>query len=168
MGNKLPIYTVGFGNDFSYKNWSLSIFMNGAFDLTKEDNFVNIERFLPGSGANYISGVNYWQPGNLSPDAPSPAYIPVNNHAYYMDASFWRIRDLSIGYTFDSASLEKLKIGSIKAYINARNLYTFSNVQGYNVEALGVEPTTGNPTTANVLTPYPSARVFSLGLSVQF
>ena len=85
-----------------------------------------------------------------------------------MDASFWRIRDLSIGYTFDSASLEKLKIGSIKAYINARNLYTFSNVQGYNVEALGVEPTTGNPTTANVLTPYPSARVFSLGLSVQF
>lgn len=168
MGNKLPVYTIGFGNDFSYKNWSLSIFMNGAFDVTKEDNFVNIERFLPGSGANYISGMNYWVPGNLSPDSPSPAYVPVNNHAYYLDASFWRIRDLSIGYTFDGAALEKLKIGSIKAYVNGRNLYTFSKVKGYNVEAMGVNSTTGNPTTANTLTPYPSARVFSLGLNVQF
>lgn len=168
MGKKLPAYTLGIGNDFTYKNFSLSIFMNGAFDVTKEDNFRNIERFLPNNGANYLSDMEYWTPDRPSNEVPSPGYTPVNNHSYYMNASYWRIKDVSLGYTFSGAKLERLNINSIRAFINGRNLYTFTKVRGFNPEAIGVSSITGNPTTTNVLSPYPVARTFSLGVNVQF
>lgn len=169
MGTKIPKYTLGFGNDFTYKRFGLSFFMNGAFGVTKEDNFTNVERFIPGSGANYLSDMSYWTPENPSNDVPSPGYIPVNTHKYYIDASFWRIRDLTLSYTFSSEQLSKLNIGSIRTFINARNLYTFTKVKGYNPEALSLSETTGNPTTpTTILSPYPVARVFSLGVNVQF
>lgn len=167
IGNKLPVYTLGFGNEFNYKKWSLSIFLNGAFDVKKEDYFINIERFLPGSGANYLANVDYWVPGNMNPEAPSPGYVPVNNHGYYLDASFLRIKDVSFSYTFDTSSLERLNIKSIRAFVNGRNLHTFTKVKGYNPEVLSVN-NSGNPTSANVLNPYPAARVFTLGVNVQF
>jgi TonB-linked SusC/RagA family outer membrane protein len=168
MGNKVPAYTLGFGNEFTYKKFSLSIFMNGAFDVSKEDNFRNIERFLPNNGANYLADMAYWTPERPSSEIPSPGYTPVNNHSYYLNASYWRIRDLSLGYTFSGAQLERLNIGSIRAFINGRNLYTFTNVKGYNPEALAVNAETGNPTTTNIVSPYPAARTFSLGVNVQF
>jgi len=59
MGNKISPYTLGIGNDFTYKNFSLSIFMNGAFGGTKIDDFKNIERFLPNNGANYLADMPY-------------------------------------------------------------------------------------------------------------
>lgn len=168
MGTKIPKYTLGFGNDFTYKKFNLSFFMNGAFGVTKEDNFTNVERFIPGSGANYLSDMDYWTPDNPSQDVPSPGYIPVNTHKYYINAAFWRIRDLTLSYTFSGEQLDKLHIGSIRTFINARNLYTFTKVKGYNPEALSVNTATGNPTTTNILSPYPVARVFSLGVNVQF
>lgn len=168
MGKKLPAYTLGIGNDFTYKNFSLSIFMNGAFDVAKEDGFRNIERFLPNNGANYLSDMDYWTPERPSADVPSPGYSPVNNHTYYINASYWRIKDVSFGYTFVGDGLERLNIGSIRTFINGRNLYTFTKVRGFNPEALDANADTGNPTTANVLTPYPIARTFSLGVNVQF
>ncbi|GAA4183098.1 TonB-dependent receptor [Sphingobacterium ginsenosidimutans] len=168
MGNKISPYTLGIGNDFTYKNFSLSIFMNGAFGGTKVDDFKNIERFLPNNGANYLADMPYWTPENPSTDIPSPGYTPVNNHTYYINSAYWRIRDLSLGYTFEGDFLQRLNLSSVRAFINARNIYTFSKIKGYNVEALGVSSTTGNPTTTNIAYPYPVARTVSLGLNVQF
>ncbi|RKE49257.1 SusC/RagA family TonB-linked outer membrane protein [Sphingobacterium detergens] len=168
MGNKISPYTLGIGNDFTYKNFSLSIFMNGAFGGTKVDDFKNIERFLPNNGANYLTDMPYWTPQNPSTDIPSPGYTPVNNHTYYINSAYWRIRDLSLGYTFEGDFLKRLNLSSVRAFINARNIYTFSKIKGYNVEALGVSSTTGNPTTTNIAYPYPVARTVSLGLNVQF
>jgi len=168
MGNKISPYTLGIGNDFTYKNFSLSIFMNGAFGGTKVDDFKNIERFLPNNGANYLADMPYWTPQNPSTDIPSPGYTPVNNHTYYINSAYWRIRDLSLGYTFEGDFLKRLNLSSVRAFINARNIYTFSKIKGYNVEALGVSSTTGNPTTTNIAYPYPVARTVSLGLNVQF
>ncbi|MDM1293504.1 TonB-dependent receptor [Sphingobacterium sp. N143] len=168
MGNKISPYTLGIGNDFTYKNFSFSIFMNGAFGGTKVDDFKNIERFLPNNGANYLADMAYWTPENPNTDIPSPGYTPVNNHTYYINSSYWRIRDLSLGYTFDGGFLQRLNLSSVRAFINARNLYTFSKIKGYNVEALSVSSTTGNPTSTNIASPYPVARTFSLGINVQF
>lgn len=168
MGNKISPYTLGIGNDFTYKNFSLSIFMNGAFGGTKVDDFKNIERFLPNNGANYLADMPYWTPQNPSTDIPSPGYTPINNHTYYINSAYWRIRDLSLGYTFEGDFLKRLNLSSVRAFINARNIYTFSKIKGYNVEALGVSSTTGNPTTTNIAYPYPVARTVSLGLNVQF
>lgn len=168
IGNKISPYTLGIGNDFTYKNFSLSIFMNGAFGGTKVDDFKNIERFLPNNGANYLADMPYWTPENPNTDIPSPGYTPVGGHTYYINSSYWRIRDLSLGYTFEGDFLKRLNLSSVKAFINARNIYTFSKIKGYNVEALGVSSTTGNPTTTNIAYPYPVARTVSLGLNVQF
>lgn len=168
IGSKIPAYTLGLGNNFSYKDWSLSFFLTGAFDVTKENNFANIERFLPNNGGNYLSDIHYWTPENPSTEYVSPGYTPVNNHSYYLDASYLRIRDFSLAYNLPVDRWNMKGVSSIKAFINARNLYTFSKVKGYNVEAQSVSAATGNPTTTNVLSPYPVARMFSLGLNVQF
>ncbi|ANH79733.1 SusC/RagA family TonB-linked outer membrane protein [Niabella ginsenosidivorans] len=168
IGSKMPAYTMGLGNSFQYKNWSLSLFLTGAFDVTKENNFANIERFLPNNGGNFLSDIPYWTPERPSTEYVSPGYTPVNNHSYYLDASYLKIKDVSLGYAFPVDKWNVKGITGIKAFINARNLYTFTKVKGYNPEALSVSATTGNPTTTNVLSPYPVARTVSLGVNVQF
>lgn len=157
IGSKIPVYNIGFGNEMTYKNWHLSIFMDGAFDVKKQDDFVNVERFIPFSGANYLADVSYWTPETPNSKAPSPGYVPVNNHQYYINASYWRIKDISVGYTFMTEGLSRMKIGAIKTYFNVRNVHTFTKVKGYNPES-----------SSNILSPYPIARTFSLGANIQF
>jgi TonB-linked SusC/RagA family outer membrane protein len=156
IGSKMPRYLGGLLNEFSYRNFTLSIFLNGVFDITKEDGFKNIERWLPEKNANYLSDMSYWRPGRPVNDVPSPAYVPVNNHKYYMDATFVKIRDVSLAYNFPEKATAWLRLSALRTYLSCRNLYTFSSARGYNLEA------------TTLLNAYPNARTFTWGVNVTF
>lgn len=160
IGSKLPVWTAGLTNTFSLKNWSLSVFLNGVFDVTKENETVKFERQLFNKNVNYINGIDYWTPENQSNTYTRLGYDETK-HTFYTDGSFLRIQDVNLSYQFPKHLISKIGLSALTTYINARNLYTFAKAkkyttnleQGkYSLDASG----------------YPSQRVFIVGLNVTF
>lgn len=159
IGSMLPVWTLGLTNTFTYKNWSLSIFLNGVFDVTKENETVKFERQLLAKQLNYIRGVDYWTPERPSNKYTRPAYNKT--HGFYTDASFVRIQDVNLAYTFPKSIVNKIGIQGLTAYINGRNLYTFSKAYKY---TSNIEQEKYSLDGAG----YPTASVFILGANITF
>ena len=100
---------------------------------------------------------NYWTPNNPSNEAPAPnmtqapAYITSLG---YQDASFIRLRNLQIGYTFPKKIAKILAMQSLRLYATFTNVWTYTKVTGY-----GPEQTPGS---------YPEPRTMLFGLNVSF
>lgn len=100
---------------------------------------------------------NYWTVNNPSNEAPAPnmtqppAYI---NALGYQDATYIRLRNVQIGYTFPKRLVERAYMQNLRLYMTFTNLWTRTDVLGY-----GPEGDTGS---------YPEPRVFLFGLNVTF
>ncbi len=102
---------------------------------------------------------------------PSDTYSRLLNQtntwvsSYYVeDGSFVRLKNLSLGYTFDSPKLRKAKISSIKLNINADNLFVITKYSG-----LDPDVSSSNPLfTGFDRLSYPKARTFTFGVSMTF
>lgn len=160
IGSKLPVWTAGLTNTFMYKNWSLSVFLNGVFDVTKENETVKFERQLFNKNVNYINNINYWTPENRSNEYTRLGYNETK-HTFYTSASFIRIQDINLAYQFPKEAIKKIGLEALTTYVNGRNLFTFSDAKKfttnieqdkYSLDASG----------------YPTQRVFIIGLNVTF
>lgn len=100
---------------------------------------------------------NYWTVNNPSNEAPAPnmtqppAYITALG---YQDATYVRLRNVQIGYTFPKRLVEKAYMQKLRLYMTFTNLWTRTDVLGY-----GPEGDTGS---------YPEPRIFLFGLNVTF
>lgn len=161
IGSRNPRWNAGLTNTFSYKNLSLSIFLNSSFDAWRENGTVKFERNLFDKNSNYIKGINYWTPEN-----PSNSYYRlgyVNNAvSLFKKVSFVRVQDINLSYNFPASIYETLGLAGLRTYINVQNLYTFSDAKKFttNVEYQGA--------FAMDTSIYPSQRVFILGFNVTF
>jgi hypothetical protein len=82
------------------------------------------------------------------------------------DGSYLRIRNLVLGYSVPSKITAKLKMESLRMYVNIQNLYTFTSYKGY-------DPEVGSINQQMLLTGidngrYPSQRIYTFGLNVGF
>lgn len=154
IGSKLPSFLASLGNDLTYKNVTLSFLFNGVFGVTKEDPFVNIERWI--YRYNYLSGMNYWMPDNPSNEVSSPVYNPYDKHAYYKKVNFVRLQNINLSYRFPKSITERLNVGVLSMYVNVNNAFTISNTKGFNPEA------------SSLATAYPNARSYTFGLNLSF
>jgi TonB-linked SusC/RagA family outer membrane protein len=130
IGSRLPVWTAGFTNRFNYKNWSLSIFLSGIFDVTKENETVKFERQLFDKNTNYIKEINYWTPERQSNEYTRLGYSN-STHNFYTDGSYLRIQDINIGYQFPEKVTSLLNISGLSAYVSIKNLHTFSKASKY-------------------------------------
>lgn len=172
IGSKLPVWTAGLTNTFSYKNWSLSVFLNGVFDVTKENETVKFERQLFAKNVNYINKINYWTPDNPSNEYTRLGYNETK-HTFYTKASYLRIQDVNLSYQFSQPMIKKIGLEALTAYVNVRNLYTFSGAKKYttNIEQDKFSLDSPNIIIKTGDTPrssYPSPRVFIVGVNVTF
>jgi len=160
IGSKLPVWNLGITNTFTYKNLSLSIFLNGVFDITKENETVKFERQLFEKNPNYINGINYWTPENKSNEYTRLNY-KITNHSFYTGASFLRIQDVNLAYQFPKTIVSKIGLQGLTTYVNGRNLYTFSKAKKYTTN---LEQDKYSLDASG----YPSQRVFIFGVNVTF
>ncbi len=160
IGSRLPVWTAGMTNTFSYKNWTFSFFLNGVFDITKQNGTLEFNGRQLAKNTNFINGINYWTPENPSTEATRLGYMPKNSHKFYSDASFVRLQDVNLSYNFPKAFTDKLSIQKLTMYLNGSNLYTFSGVNKYGINP--EQDVIGNTAT------YPVARTFVLGLNITF
>lgn len=135
LGSPLPKWTGGLTNTFHYKSFHLNIFiqtLQGA--LRNNTNQVYADE----AGRMNVPGeIGYWTPENKSQTRPGLSGTSVNNvrgYNYPMNASYTRIKDVTLSYTMSQAILDKLKIAGLTAYVSGRNLYTFTKWVGWDPE----------------------------------
>lgn len=159
IGSKLPSFTMSLGNTFVYKNFTFSFLLNGVFGAWKQMNDYNFDRWS--SKYNYISGMDYWTPENPTNAMTSPGYVPYDKHEFYKKMNYVRIKNISLGYNLPKSILNPIGVSSLNVNVSVNNLYTFSNIKN----ALNFDGTDYN---ANIISCYPTARSYMLGLNLIF
>lgn len=135
IGDPTPDVTYGISLGVSYKGWELGIDMMGQSGnqiYRTWDNY-NWAQF------NYMEQrLDRWHgegTSNTQPVLNTGHAINFENSEYYVeDGSFFRIRNLQLGYTFDKALISKIGLKALKAYFNIQNLKTWKHNTGYTPE----------------------------------
>jgi TonB-linked SusC/RagA family outer membrane protein len=159
LGQTAPKWTGGLSNTFHYKNLHLNIFIQTAQGMTKNNNDLN---YGDETGKrNTPAEVGYWTPTNGNNSRPALSYNNTRGYGYASDASFTRIKDVTLSYVFGAKTLEKLRLGSLTVYGSGRNLHTFTNWIGWDPEGNYAPRGSGDWETN-----YPVARTFVFGVNV--
>ena len=122
IGNFQPKYIFGFTNELSYKNFDLSIFIQGS-----QGNQVFLDAYvhmLTLNGVNNILKSVYEGTGTKYPlPNADNTYASVNNSIIF-DGSYIRFKEISLGYSFPASLLKKIRLQGIRLYVSGTNLFT--------------------------------------------
>lgn len=133
LGQTAPKWTGGLTNTFHYKNFNLNVFIQTVQGVTKNNNDLN---YGDETGRrNTPAVIGYWTSTNGNNTRPALSYNNTRGYGYASDASYTRIKDVTLSYVFTSKILEKLNLGSLTLYASGRNLYTFTNWIGWDPES---------------------------------
>ncbi|MBD0403896.1 TonB-dependent receptor [Flammeovirga sp. EKP202] len=149
IGNPNPRHFGGFTNNFTYKNWDLSILLTWSVGQDVfNGNMADFGVVGNQRGRNYLKDVgDRWTLNNPVGDGVWGAPGPGQEYTYQQvygghqmsdyfieDASFLRIKNITLGYTFEPQKLKKLRIDRMRVYASVDNLWVFTNYSGYDPE----------------------------------
>ena len=153
IGNSRPKLVVSLANNFSYKGFDLSVFLNGEFGKK-----ITYDPPLNLNGRENYVNINYWTPSNPSNECPrpnanqTPQYISAIK---YCNGTYLRVRDITLGYTLPDVLTKKAFIERLRFYASVQNPFLFTSFPGVDPEgARGKE--------------YPSVRTFMFGANISF
>ena len=160
--NTVPTFNFGATLDLRYKGFDLNILFQGATgaNIRVQTESGDIGNFLKFSHDNRWSIAN---PSSTDPRLASRGdtyYTGGNygNNTYFLfSKDYIRLKNLELGYTLPDNVVQKVRLGSLRVYINGLNLLTFSKQKVYDPEA-----------TASSGVYYPQSRILNTGLSVTF
>jgi TonB-linked SusC/RagA family outer membrane protein len=132
LGSQLPKYVAGLTNTFRYKNFTLNIFLQDVHGSLRANNILD-NRDQAGV-INLPASIPYWTSDNKINTNPALFYTNPKGYKYAQDASFVRLKDITLSYNFDKQALQRYKISNLQVYISGRNLATFTKWQGYDPE----------------------------------
>lgn len=168
LGNSFPSLTWSFGNNFSYKNWQLSVFLEGVQGVKMLNNNL-VDAYFPVQfrrnrfAEPYLNRWTAENPSNVYPSFINPTGqgSKLVNSYTVEDASYLRLRTLTLAYNLP---LNKKYLKNLGISFTAENLLTITDYSGFDP---AVNPNGGafNRIDFNA---YPMARTFLLGLSVDF
>ncbi|WP_205941090.1 SusC/RagA family TonB-linked outer membrane protein [Albibacterium indicum] len=178
LGSFQPSMLLGFTNDFSYKNFDLSIFINASLGA---EMFNAENQYYEGNtlGAMRRSLVeNQWWSEDEPGDGKTPAAAlsqlfgyNTNTDYYIENASFLNVRNINLGYTFPNIKEGKTGIQSLRLYASVNNLFyiTSSENHSYNPEGATQGEVDGINSTPGVnLGSEPINRTFVFGVNLGF
>ena len=129
------------------------------------------EKFILNKGS-YV--VDSWTPTNPSNSIPRPvngASVSFDNFSDYFveDASYLRIQNIQVGYTFDESLAQKFAMKNCRIYLSGNNLFTFTNYKGYDPSAVGGGTDgKGNPLDQELIKGFILLPTFLIGMSLNF
>ncbi len=185
VGSNMPDYVWGLTNNFNYKNFDLSVFLQGTLggelffegarhlDLGQSTNpFNQFKRWLRSYKVDFPKGENPFPQNtniDMSWDGKTPTRFgsnPFHNDTWIYDGSYVRIKNITVGYNFSDVICKKLGIGYAKIYLTGENIHTFTKYPGYAVDS----NSSGNSSTklGTDYVSYPLAKTYSLGINVKF
>lgn len=167
IGRGLPVHVGGFTNNFTYKNFDLNIFFQWSFG----NDVLNANRYIFESGYRqnlnqYATYQNRWSPTNQNTDIPR--YTTPSNYQYSSrvieDASYLRLKTVSIGYNFTNNILKRIKFRDMRISLSGQNLVTWTRYSGLDPE---VSVRNSALTQGFDFSPYPRSRTFTFNISVR-
>jgi iron complex outermembrane receptor protein len=152
IGNAQPSLTYSVSNSFRYKNLDFSFFLRGVYG----NDVLNMPRMVYAQ-SGFLPGANALD----DPLTYELKVTPKFSNLYLEKGSFLRLDNLSLGYTFSKL------LNGVRVYATAQNLFVITKYSGLDPE-LPVETNNGLAPGVEPLDFYPKARVFSVGLNVNF
>lgn len=144
VGSQVPKWSLGWNNDFSYKNFDLNINVFARIGQMINANYLT--RYDPQGVENSVAGIGYWTPENPGNEWPRPnANLSRTSMLYtstlgYTDGSFVKLRNVTLGYTLPPSLSNKWGMAKLKVYLSGRNLAMWSKtINGYDPERGGGE-----------------------------
>ncbi len=164
IGNPTPDFTYGFNLNLGYKNFDLGIDMMGVYGneiyRTWDDpTFAQLNYLEQRMDRWNGEGTSNWEP-ILN---PSRSINQINSNYFIEDGSFFRIRNVQLGYTFDTNWLNAIYLNSLRIYANVQNLKTWTRNTGYTPEIGGSALSFGIDGGT-----YPLPMVYTLGVNLTF
>lgn len=161
IGKDKPSWTGGLNIALYYKDFDFSAFFQGAFDVygyyTGESSYA-----FYNSGKVLERHLDRWTPENHNASYPritKDSQINFSTSSFWLqDASYVRLKNISLGYNIPSVLTQKIGIDKVKVYISGENLLTFSGLEGIDPEA----------PASNRGAYYGNVKKVSLGLKVSF
>lgn len=164
IGKGMPDWTFGFNLGVSWKNFDLNMMWQGTagndiYDATRRTDIAtsNLPSWMlnrwTGEGTSnriprFVQGDNVnWQSSDL----------------YVYDGSYLRLKNIQLGYTLPAALTQKVFISSLRFYVAAENLFTFTKYHGFDPEI-----SSGGTSLGIDYGVYPQARVWTIGTSLSF
>ncbi len=177
IGNANPDFVYGLTNSFSYKNFTLDIFIQGV----QGNDIFNATRILSESmrlGMNQSATVaDRWQNVGDVTDVPRAIKDNVTNSEissrFIENGSYLRLKSLTLGYNIPKSVIEKLKISRLMVYVTSENLLTFTKYSGFDPEVSAFSASNESNTSRNTSPgvdygTYPQSRDFVFGINVTF
>ncbi|MCV2483398.1 TonB-dependent receptor [Flavobacterium sp. SH_e] len=168
LGTSQPKFVGSFSNTISYNDFDLNFSFQGAYG-GKIFNALNQQLEISTLGTNAASTLNdRWTTTNPSNEIPRASSSPLGivSERYVEDASFLRLKLITLGYTLPKSISKKLGTKSVKVYISAENLITWTKYTGYDPEVSSYEQNNLYPGID--FGSYPNSKTFISGLNVTF
>jgi hypothetical protein len=163
VGSYQPIAYFGLTLGVNFKNWDfgLSLYGNVGNEVYNGKKAVRVD-----ARDNVEKDVVYnrWTSSNQTQSEPraNEGNLPASD--YFLESgSFLRINNLTVGYTFPSSLLQKVKISNLRVFATSQNLFTLKKYSGFTSEL------PGDPLNSGIeLSAYPTIRTIAVGLNVGF
>lgn len=161
----IPIYTGGFGFNSSYKGFFLDVLFTYSAGAWRND--PNYGELMDIRNANEFPVstdlFNAWTPTNRDTNIPS---LTANNYdagdqlsdRFIRDASFLRLRNISVGYNVPSKYLENVFIKSLRFRAQFENYFTWTKWRGFDPESV----------VSSLVNPYPTPKIATFGVDLSF
>jgi len=170
LGSPHPDFTYGINVKLDYKGFDASLFFTGSkgnevYNYNKV--FTDFGLFFLGNRSDRV--LNAWTPTNTDTDVPAltssyPLEEASANSYFVEDGSYFRLRNLQVGYTLPSTLTDKAKMESLRVYVQATNVFTITDYQGFDPEIISYD----NLSLGIDSRIYPNARVITFGTNIRF
>jgi TonB-linked SusC/RagA family outer membrane protein len=178
IGSSLPKWTGGFNTMVTFKNFDFSLSMITRQGVTAfsqfHQEFTNHEdRGRAKLNMNWYMQDNPVTQSRTSNFYPQPKnagnYWRQYNVGYYRDASFMKVKNITLGYNVPSAALSRLKISSVRVYATVLNPIVVTDYDGFDPE-WATSSFTGTNVGANTFTPGGgvSSTTYLMGVNLKF
>lgn len=156
IGNPFPDFTYGFGANAGYKGFDFQAFFQGIAGVDRV-----VMDFPTISGNVTTAFLDRYHPtanptGNF-PRLGNGNYNSLPSDYWLKDASYLRLKNIELGYSFNQSWVSKARIQRLRVYVSAQNLLTFTGIKDYDPEKFSAD-TRGHA--------YPNAKTVSLGLNI--
>ena len=151
LGSLNPDWTLGFSSRFSFKGFDLSFVLYGRVGGMTVSR-LHQEQSLEGR-RNHLD-LDYWTPNNPTNAYPrTGVQFPIYRSTMgYFDGTYWKVRNINLGYTFPAGTLSRLGMSNMRAYVQILN--PFKAFGSDLVDAGGIDPEPNARNNAdNSLTP---------------
>lgn len=166
IGNPTPDFTYGASVSLTYKQFNLSVDMGGVYGNEVYRVWGSLES--PFQRVNYPAyKVNRWHGAGTSNWDPLLSQADRFNYqgsTYNIeDGSYFRLRNVQLGYNFPQSMISKIKIKNLRVFVNSQNPITWKNNSGYTAEFGGNATSFGYDAAGGAI-----PAVTTLGLNVTF